>query len=504
MKSLKYKVLFTALSRIINTIFAFVIQLILTPLVLGGLGQYLFGIYSLLNKVQGYMSFIDLRPSAILRYKLAVLQGTESMTEKRKFVGASIYISFISMPLIIICGIVLANFFPIIFKISNQYLDLSRNAVFLLAVILSLKSFLGIPEAILRGNNLEYKGMYIEPLRNVILVCLIWLSFLLNYGLIGLIISSFISFVVAFFLKLIIQKRELPGYLPLKPEKKQVVEFTKKGSWYLLSSFSFQLLQTLDVILIGIFFSPITITLFAVTKSLVFRVSEAFVTITGSVSASIGDLIGKKDISRLKELRLQLMRLNLIVGLVLFLYFSLFNKSFISLWVGVENFAGVYTNLAISFTIPFIILSMTTQMIIDSFLKFKEKSFSIFAVSILTILMSIVFIKLWGLFGVAFAILLGRILLWILYEILLNKHIQMNFFSIVFLKQNYRILLLYIAVVMCVITQNSLEISSWVEFIGCSFVYMFIMILLTYLLIASKEEKKIIQLTLRSINGKSN
>ena len=488
MHSLKKKTVFTALSRTVSTVFEFFTQLLITPLILNGLGQYIYGVYSLINKASGYLSFVDLRPTAILRYKLAVLQHSSDISEKKKFIGAALYLSTICFPIILLAGIVVSYIFPVIFNIANEYITISRAALIVTAVFLGLQSFMGVPEAILRGNNIEYKTIFIEPVRNLAYIGFVWVALSLNYGILGVIFASFASYLIAFLLKLFLQKKYLPEYTPQKPDKEQITEFSKRGGWYLFSSFSFHLLQSLDVIIIGFFYTPVFVTIFTLTKTLAFRMSESVVMLTGSISAGLGDLIGRKDKNSLLKIRYQLIRVNFIIGFILFSYFYLFNSSFINLWVGENNFAGNGVNLLLCLTIPFILLSMSSQIFVDAYLRFNYKAIIIFFSSIVSIGFSLLFVKFWGIVGIALAILLGRVMLWIGYEWIISKEIKIEILRV--LLENKKLFLF-----MCVMTPiiyliKINPINSWITFIVLSVVFLFVFLLLIFLVVLTRSERK--------------
>ena len=72
--SLQKKSLYTGLTKILGIGLSFIVQFVITPFILGSLGKELFGVYTIINKMQGYVSVVDLRPTAILRFKLAATQ----------------------------------------------------------------------------------------------------------------------------------------------------------------------------------------------------------------------------------------------------------------------------------------------------------------------------------------------------------------------------------------------------------------------------------------------
>ena len=126
MSDFKKKTLLTAYSRILTIVVSIASQLVLTPIILGFLGTTLYGIYVIVNKTNNFLSIVDFRPTAILRFKLAHDQLSDNIQEKRKYVGASYVISLLFMPVFVIGGLIIAYFSPTLFHINNSYIADSR------------------------------------------------------------------------------------------------------------------------------------------------------------------------------------------------------------------------------------------------------------------------------------------------------------------------------------------------------------------------------------------
>ena len=87
MSDIKKKSIYTACSRALTMVISILSQFILTPIVLSFLGPTLYGVYTLVNKTNNYLSLVDIRPTAILRLKLAHEQSTGDLLNKRKYIG---------------------------------------------------------------------------------------------------------------------------------------------------------------------------------------------------------------------------------------------------------------------------------------------------------------------------------------------------------------------------------------------------------------------------------
>lgn len=438
------------------------------------------------------MSFVDLRPSAILRYKLAVMTSDAPLEDKRRLVGSSFYISAITLPIFIIIGLLLSYIFPILFNISAEYVGLSRLSVLIVALFLGLKSFLGVPDAVMRGLNLEFKGMFLEPMRNILYILLVIISLRLNYGLLGVLFASFVSFLLLFLFKIFYLKKYLIPYTPLKPKREDLKGFSLKGSWYLLSSFATQMFINLDVFLIGIFINPISVAMFTLTKNLSFRFSEALVNVAGSVGSSLSALIAERQIDKLAEIRYSFLRWNIIVGFALMLYFNLFNRYFIMLWVGSSNFAGQDVNFVINLTLPFILLSLSTQLFIDAYMDFRYKSRCTVVSTIIAFIAAILLQIKFGMLGIAIGIFVGRVVLSILYEMRVNQNIEI----ISLFKNNIKsslIIMLFIFLTLIIsLIDVSLPIVTWWDYLGYSLLFGLLLFLYLFFFVVTRKEKAIV------------
>lgn len=421
MADIKKKTLYTAYSRTLSTIIGFLSQFILTPIILGCLGKTLYGIYAIVNKANNFLSLVDLRPTAVLRLQLAHDQLSENKQRKRQFIGASYIVSLFFTPVFVIGGFILAYFFPEWFHIESEFVRDSRLAIICLSAFLAINGFWAVPEAVLRGNNLEYKGFFVEPIRQLLVAGLTIYFLLIGWGLLAVIAAMFIGALFAYVSRWLLRKKYLPIYTAQRPSRYHIKYFFKKGGWYLISSFLMQIINNFDVLLIGILMTPEAVAIFAVTKSLIFRIVEAVENLVTSSTSSIGEIVGSADNESITHARSKLMRIVWPLSLALTSYFFIFNGSFIHFWTGSSVYAGDAVNTLICISAIFLMMTSTEEIFIQSSLDFKRKSLMQLISAIVAIVVSIMLSRQLGLVGNAIGILSGRGLLYLLYYELNNR-----------------------------------------------------------------------------------
>ena len=488
--NLKTKSIYTGITKLFNILLSFVVQFLITPFILGSLGKEIFGVYTIINKMQGYISVVDLRPTAILRFKLAATQTKKSIQSSKEYIGSSLIISAILLPIIALVGWFLSLGFEHYFEIDEQYIAVGKTAIIILSIFIGIKGFLGVPEAIIRGNNAEYKLFFIEPLRLIVYTFFVYIFINNGFGILGVIAAIIIATFFDFILKLIIQRRLYPLLKPVLPNKNKVKEFAGKGSWYLVSSLSAQVINTFDIMLIGLLIGVKAVTIYALSKAMLFRISESFSSVLGGITASVGYLISNENTKKLTEIRYKLLRYNFIFGCLIVTYFICFNRSFVGLWVDASNYIGEYGNLVLCFAGFFTLLCLANEIFINSLQLFKVKSRILLVTVFIFLITAYFFSKEYGLLGVAISLLITKFIQWLGYEILLQKHFTINKSHV--LKDNYKTIILLISIILLRIYFIRIDIDSWLIFIFQSIIFLIIYSLIVITLILTKSEKNLL------------
>src|SRR5213079_2959850 len=162
------------------------VGLVVTPIVVAGLGRSLFGVWEMLNRLVTYMSAADGRPTEALRLMVSSRQAVDDDALQRRAVGAALLIWVLFLPLIAAVGAILIWIAPTITQVAPEL----RGGVRAVTALLLLSFFLilvaGVPESVLRGMNLGYRRMGLQASLNVLAGLLAVVAVRAGLGLVGL------------------------------------------------------------------------------------------------------------------------------------------------------------------------------------------------------------------------------------------------------------------------------------------------------------------------------
>ena len=141
-----------------------VVELILNPMLVAGLGTYLYGAWRVLWRLTGYIWASSGRSSQALQWAIANKQHTADHEEKRRHVGSAIVVWFIFLPLLGSIGAICVWAAPYALKTPARYVgDVRITAALLVADAVAL-TLLTVPRSVLQGENLGYKRMGLSAL----------------------------------------------------------------------------------------------------------------------------------------------------------------------------------------------------------------------------------------------------------------------------------------------------------------------------------------------------
>src|SRR5438270_718285 len=135
------------------------VGLVVTPIVVAGLGGSLFGVWEMLNRLVTYMSAADGRPTEALRLIVSSRQAVEDDALQRRAVGAALLIWVLFLPLIAAVGAILIWIAPTITHVAPALRGAVRAVTALLLLSFFLTLVAGVPESVLRGMHLGSRRM---------------------------------------------------------------------------------------------------------------------------------------------------------------------------------------------------------------------------------------------------------------------------------------------------------------------------------------------------------
>src|SRR2546422_3702024 len=138
------------------------VGLVVVPILVGGLGRSLYGVWEMLGRLVGYMTAGDGRPTQALRPVISNLQASDDDAAKRRYVGGAFFVWLLFLPVVVAAGAGLVWFAPTITAVAPALVPVVRLTCALLTGSLLFGNLASLPESVLRGMNLGYKRMGLQ------------------------------------------------------------------------------------------------------------------------------------------------------------------------------------------------------------------------------------------------------------------------------------------------------------------------------------------------------
>jgi O-antigen/teichoic acid export membrane protein len=425
LKSSKLNVITNYLSFGINMI----LGLIASPLILEYLGSINFGIYKAIQKFLGFASVADGRATQALKWVIAKNEGSSDEQKKKQAIGSALLVWIIFIPILILVISLLVYFMPsLINELGIEQIYDVRILTLLLGTNLFLISLIGISNSVLVGTNQGYKAILVNifwmVLFNIVLIYVLYLG----YGFTGIGVITLMFTILQGINVYYLAKKHVKWFGVLKPNKKELKTFLNFSGWTLMWVFVSKLLLSSEIILLSYISGGSSVSNYVFSSYIVQIGITIAALLTSSLTPVLGKAFGKKDNSSVEKIIKNLR--NLVFSWTIFIggINLLFNKLFISYWVGVEYYVGDIPNLLFVILMVEIVIIRNEAFIINVSIQIKEKIF----VGAFSVILSLLFAYFFSFFfneqitGILLGLLLGRLIMLIGFPYLVSKHLRVK------------------------------------------------------------------------------
>ncbi len=399
------------------------VQFVINPVLVNGLGSYLYGVWRILYSLNGYLWSAGGRSAQALTWVIAHGQRSLTQEEKRRYVGSAIVVWFIFLPILVLVGGLGAWFAPIVLHTPEQYVWSVRVAAALLTADAIALTLLSIPRSVLQGENLGYKRMGLSA--GLILASggFFLLAMRLDTGIVGVALANMAGTVVTGLLFWQVTRTNVRWFGVARPTRSDIRWFLGLSGWFAAWKFVYELLTAGDVIVLGVFGSVELVTVYTLTKF----VSQALVPLIAVLfegsSPGLGSILGGGDHARARRLRDELMSFSWIVCTALGVALLVWNRSFVDLWVGSRFYAGPLSMLLIVVMVTQFVFIGNDARIIDLTLQMRAKVLMGALSAVASIVFAIVAMAIVDndIVAMCVGIILGRMILSVAYPWLIGK-----------------------------------------------------------------------------------
>ncbi len=399
------------------------VQFVINPILVRGLGTYLYGAWRVLYSLNGYLWAASGRSAQALTWVIAHGQRSLTEEEKRRYVGSAIVVWFIFLPFLALVGGLGAWFAPTFLHTPEHYVWGVRAAAGLLTADAIALTLLSIPRSVLQGENLGYKRMGLSAALILASGGLFIVAIKLDTGIAGVALANVTGTVVTGSLFWKVTRTNVRWFGIARPSRQDIRWFLGLSGWFTAWKFVYELLTAGDVIVLAVFGSVELVTVYTLTKF----VSQALVPFIAVLfegsSPGLGSILGSGDHAKGIRLREELMAFSWILSTAAGASLLLWNRSFVSLWLGPRFYAGPGSMWLIVVMVTQFVFIGNDARIIDLTLKIRAKVLTGAASATLSVVLAALSMRIFDdvIVGMCVGIIVGRLILTVAYPWLIGR-----------------------------------------------------------------------------------
>jgi len=401
-------VAFNWLGRAASLLIAF----ILTPIIIKGLGREAYGIWAIVMSVASYYALADFgMRGAAVKY-IAQYSAGKDRESLNQVLAVSLRVYAILAAGTIAVSAAVAWLFPYVFDIQQQSTRSVQWTVFLCGAAVSARLlgqvFRAALNALIRFDARNILAITAQCLEAGLMIAAVWSG----YGLVGMAVAVLFVAVLDQLAGAVVALRLLkPISLSRDNFDRDILgKLLRFGSLNVLVNVSGRASRFSGPIIIGALLEPAVVPFFAVADSLTHKALSLTKSVTSVVMPLSGRLHAQDRREDLAAVLVQTARILLAIALGLAVVFVFMGRSLIELWIGPGFSNDTYPILCVM-TAALVVTMVSGG--IPSMLTGTGHIRFVAAVQLIragiTVVLSIVFVLLWGPIGAAWSALLPRV-----------------------------------------------------------------------------------------------
>lgn len=372
--NLTQKTFLNAASYLLNFGAGILVGLLLNPLLLTLLGPSLFGTWKICQRLLTYVSTADGRASQALKWTIANNRSVTDVEQKQREVGCAVVVWLRFLPLLLVSGGVISWYSPLFINdIPLAHFTIIRLTCAILVFNLLLFPLKSIPESVMIGMNLGYKTTWVNAvgalLGGAMMAGFAWIG----WGLIGLASAFLLGSLFRGVSIIYLARKALPWLTVRRPESGEAKKFFSFSVWILVWTFIQRLLLSSDIIILGLISSAPLVASYVLTFYVIQSSVELSSLLVSSGMPGLGDIVGRGKLKKAIEVRSEIMTSSWLLVIIIGTMILLWNRPFISLWVGPDKFVGYGENLLMVLLMTQLIFIRIDAAIVDVTLEINTK-----------------------------------------------------------------------------------------------------------------------------------
>lgn len=413
---------FNALAYVVAFFVNAIVALIVSPILLQGLGVVSYGVFRTLQKIFDIVSVADGRSSQALKMIIARLLNEDDQ-KKKEALGASVLITACFLPLSLSIVAVVYFFLPnIVGSVGGDEVLAINTLYVLMSLGFLISPILSLPDAVLMGVNQAYKSVAVQVVGILITNILFYLVVKFSYGLVGIGWTQLIVLTINIFVLWLVANKSIPWY-SFKIPSKSVFKYQGSKTLYITVWMLVEkILLSSEMVLVGIICGPVAASAYSFMMYIPQMIMALLLIIGASVSPSLATIVASENKDESKIIIAILREIVLIFGVIFASMYILFNRSFVSVWVGNDFALDQVACVIIGFSVIQLSHIRTEAQLQDVVLSAKNRVVFGLIGALCGVLFSVVLSRFFDdkLISILIGGVVGRVLLNIIYPLNTN------------------------------------------------------------------------------------
>ena len=487
-----------AISGILDQGSRVVVALIVTPILVSALGAAGFGIWQILFKLHSQLAPLDGRSPEVLKWAVANHQEDDDNT-LQTLAGAAIAAMLIYLPLLVVAYLLAYLFMPLYLNLQGEQLHTARIAAIVLGITSIFLAIGQLFEAIVRGMNLAYK---LFGLKVGLVICaglMTAAAALSGSGLFWIAVAQLITATIGAPLFYATARKNVPWLGFKRPQSEEIQSFVNRCKWFMTwEAISLWMLAG-EIVVLGALVNSELISIYVLTLFASQMTTVAVITGILAILPGIGGLIGSGSVDKAAHVHIESTNYSRLLSITICCVVLVFNRPFVTLWVGSEFYAGDMENLLIVILTLQLVAIRHEAAILNVALDIKSKVLLGLLSIVLSLLLLLWLVPKYELIGFCGALIIGRLILTVSYPILVANFLGQP------IATNYR-LRTTIFSICCLLLSWTLSdfvtVSSWWELLAGVVFIGFSAFVLLYFLTFDLQQRKLLYSRCKSILAK--
>jgi len=482
------------------------IAFFLSPFLVHTLGDTRYGIWTIIAALSGYMSLLDLGIASALTRYVAQYHHKNDELKINEIINSALSLFLAISVVIIVLSPLIAHGMVSLLRLDENMVETVRTLIIIVSFDISIFVIAGIFRGTFGGFQ-RFDIINIARVGSLLYKALAFYLFLSNdFGLLamGIISVSANLLIVAFYYWQIKIRFPFVRFSHKFVNKKNITTVFSYSKFVFIAMLAQQLLYYSSSFVISYYIGVAAVTYYTIPWTLSEYVKQLCIAVSRTYTPAFTELDSAGDHAGIYHHYILGTKIVLIISNLLCIGILILGTDFVSIWMG-ESYAAVATSLfpPLLITLYFFTPQLLSYALLKSLDKHQQYSNMSILVSILSLILSILLVKDYGLVGVAAGSAIPQILFFGIYTPLYTCKIINKSYREYLLNTHGKMLAPTVLLGLVLLgLKHTFPPTNYLLLLSEAFIGMLFYLVSLYLVALNNEEQHIVRKSLSALRGR--